>query len=197
MDRKQGDRQVPPAAPHWVAAAVGAARRVGHPARLPPAPQNCGVVVEAHVIDERSEWRTFADKASRRGARGVLAGAGCPPLPRPPLLRLLWLPNSLIRWAACWAGKRQPSAPSRLLPRCCSSCSLPPSGRLSTRPASAQDGGAGADPNRVGGPVNHLLSDGGMSTMIGGAKGVDHALVGCTAPGSRAQGVQFGEALPL
>lgn len=63
--------------------------------------RNCGVVVEAHVIDERSEWRTFADK----------------------------------------------------------------------------DGGAGADPNRVGGPVNHLLSDGGMSTMIGGAKGVDHALV--------------------
>ena len=33
------------------------------------------------------------------------------------------------------------------------------------------------DPNRVGGPVNHLLSDGGMSTMIGGAKGVDHGLV--------------------
>lgn len=24
--------------------------------------QNCGVVVEAHVIDERSEWRTFGDK---------------------------------------------------------------------------------------------------------------------------------------
>ena len=40
-----------------------------------------------------------------------------------------------------------------------------------------QDGGAGADPNRVGGPVNHLLSDGGMSTMIGGAKGVDHGLI--------------------
>lgn len=30
----------------------------------------------------------------------------------------------------------------------------------------------------MGGPVNHLLSDGGMSTMIGGAKGVDHGLVG-------------------
>ncbi|EFN54856.1 hypothetical protein CHLNCDRAFT_24273 [Chlorella variabilis] len=63
--------------------------------------RNCGVVVEAHVIDERSEWRTFADK--------VHSG--------------------------------------------------------------------GSDPNRVGGPVNHLLSDGGMSTMIGGGKGVDHALV--------------------
>ncbi|KAI7835903.1 hypothetical protein COHA_010206 [Chlorella ohadii] len=63
--------------------------------------RNCGVVVEAHVIDERSEWRTFGDK----------------------------------------------------------------------------DGGSGVDPNRVGGPVNHLLSDGGMSTMIGGAKGVDHGLV--------------------
>ena len=44
------------------------------------------MVVEAHVIDERSEWRTFGDKEGRDG---------------------------------------------------------------------------GADPNRVGGPVNHLLSDGG------------------------------------
>lgn len=25
-------------------------------------PQNCGLVVEAHIIDERSEWRTFGDK---------------------------------------------------------------------------------------------------------------------------------------
>lgn len=33
------------------------------------------------------------------------------------------------------------------------------------------------DPNRVGGPVNELLSDGGMSTMIGGGKGVDKGLV--------------------
>lgn len=49
--------------------------------------------------------------------------------------------------------------------------------------AALQDGGAGADPNRVGGPVNHLLSDGGMSTMIGGAKGVDHALVGDNTAG--------------
>lgn len=24
--------------------------------------QNCGLVVEAHIIDERSEWRTFSDK---------------------------------------------------------------------------------------------------------------------------------------
>eukprot|EP00887_Chlorella_sp_A99_P007621 scaffold20.g7621.t1 len=37
--------------------------------------------------------------------------------------------------------------------------------------------GQGVDPNRVGGPVNDLLSDGGMSTMIGGAKGVDRGLV--------------------
>ena len=27
----------------------------------------------------------------------------------------------------------------------------------------------GADPNRVGGPTNHLLSDGGLSTVIAGA----------------------------
>ena len=26
--------------------------------------QGCGLVVEAHVIDERSEWRTFSDKVS-------------------------------------------------------------------------------------------------------------------------------------
>ena len=25
-------------------------------------PQGCGLVVEAHIIDERSEWRTFGDK---------------------------------------------------------------------------------------------------------------------------------------
>lgn len=36
----------------------------------------------------------------------------------------------------------------------------------------------GADPNRVGGPVNALLSDGGLSTMIGTSnKGGDKALV--------------------
>ena len=47
----------------------GCPRRVAFPAcPLPPAaPQNCGVVVEAHVIDERSEWRTFADKVRRGG----------------------------------------------------------------------------------------------------------------------------------
>ena len=33
------------------------------------------------------------------------------------------------------------------------------------------------DPSRVGGAVNHLLSDGGMSTMIAGGRGVDHGLV--------------------
>lgn len=60
---------------------------------------NCGVVVEAHAIDERSEWRTFSDK----------------------------------------------------------------------------DAGGG-DPSRVGGPVNPLLSDGGLSTMITGGKGVDRGL---------------------
>jgi transcription initiation factor TFIIB len=35
----------------------------------------------------------------------------------------------------------------------------------------------GDDPNRVGGPVNALLSDGGMSTMIAGGKGVDRGLI--------------------
>lgn len=35
---------------------------------------------------------------------------------------------------------------------------------------------AGEDPNRVGGPVNALLSDGGLSTMISAGKGVDRGL---------------------
>ena len=34
----------------------------------------------------------------------------------------------------------------------------------------------GADPNRVGGPTNVLLNDGGLSTMIAGGKGVDKGL---------------------
>lgn len=62
--------------------------------------QSCGRVAESHMIDERSEWRTFTDKDK-----------------------------------------------------------------------------PGDDPNRVGGPVNALLSDGGMSTMISGGKGVDRGLV--------------------
>ena len=61
--------------------------------------QSCGRVAESHIIDERSEWRTFSDKDK-----------------------------------------------------------------------------PGDDPNRVGGPVNALLSDGGMSTMIGGGKGIDRGL---------------------
>ena len=33
----------------------------------------------------------------------------------------------------------------------------------------------GADPNRVGGPTNHLLSDGGLSTVIAGASNKTNA----------------------
>ena len=36
---------------------------------------------------------------------------------------------------------------------------------------------AGADPNRVGGPVNPLLSDGGMSTIIAAGKGTDRGML--------------------
>jgi transcription initiation factor TFIIB len=61
--------------------------------------RSCGVVVEARLIDERSEWRTFSDSDK-----------------------------------------------------------------------------SGADMNRVGGPVNALLSDGGLSTVIAGGKGVDRGL---------------------
>ena len=28
--------------------------------------QSCGLVAESHVIDERSEWRSFGDKVGRR-----------------------------------------------------------------------------------------------------------------------------------
>jgi len=44
---------------------TAAATAVAHPQFQPPphpAPQGCGLVVEAHIIDERSEWRTFGDK---------------------------------------------------------------------------------------------------------------------------------------
>eukprot|EP00890_Picochlorum_soloecismus_P003500 jgi/Picsp_1/4150/NSC_01659-R1_transcription initiation factor iib len=61
--------------------------------------RSCGRVAESHLIDERSEWRTFSDKDKE-----------------------------------------------------------------------------GADPNRVGGPVNALLADGGLSTTISGGKGVDKGL---------------------
>jgi transcription initiation factor TFIIB len=36
---------------------------------------------------------------------------------------------------------------------------------------------AGSDPNRVGGPVNPLLSDGGMSTIIAAGKGTDKGVL--------------------
>ena len=64
------------------------------------ASQRCGRVAESHIIDERSEWRTFGDKEKES-----------------------------------------------------------------------------ADPTRVGGPTNHLLSDGGLSTMIAADKGGDRGLV--------------------
>lgn len=32
------------------------------PFRLPSRAQECGLVAQAHIIDERSEWRTFGDK---------------------------------------------------------------------------------------------------------------------------------------
>jgi hypothetical protein len=35
--------------------------------------QGCGLVVEAHIIDERSEWRTFGDKV-RNLLQHALAG---------------------------------------------------------------------------------------------------------------------------
>ena len=42
--------------------------------------QNCGVVVEAHNIDERSEWRTFSDSvrfAALVAVGGVLQRGLC------------------------------------------------------------------------------------------------------------------------
>jgi hypothetical protein len=90
------------------------------PPHLRPVVQGCGLVVESHIIDERSEWRTFSDKVRTPPPRAL--DCLTPPLPphTPPPLPL-----------------------------------GPPS----------QDKES-ADPNRVGGPVNHLLGDGGMGTTI-------------------------------
>lgn len=89
-----------------------------------------------------------------------------------------WLVLSAARWSAAFPCAALPCVPFRRLLATCNlpACCLPPCHPAPTCPL-LQDGGAGVDPNRVGGPVNHLLSDGGMSTMIGGGKGVDHGLV--------------------
>ena len=83
--------------------------------------QNCGLVAESHVIDERSEWRSFGDKVGLK----------------PPCHQLLLASNSCLR--PMYSGR-------------------------SSHP---QEKGDHADPSRVGGPTNHLLSDGGLGTEIG------------------------------
>ena len=47
--------------------------------------QACGVVVEAHTIDERSEWRTFGDKVGALPGRRVGRGSPTLEVPRGPL----------------------------------------------------------------------------------------------------------------
>lgn len=44
-----------------------------HPPHDPPV-QSCGLVVEAHIIDERSEWRTFSDKVRQLVVSAVDGG---------------------------------------------------------------------------------------------------------------------------
>ena len=79
-------------------------------------------MAESHVIDERSEWRSFGDK--------VRLGKSLPPA-------------SL--------SKHSPSETNV-------------SRAITTH---TQEKGDHADPSRVGGPTNHLLSDGGLGTEIG------------------------------
>ena len=44
---------------------------------MPPSyRQGCGLVVESHIIDERSEWRTFSDSVSVKLSVGVSAELG-------------------------------------------------------------------------------------------------------------------------
>ena len=106
-------------------------------------------MVEAHGIDERSEWRTFGDKARAQ------------PLRRTPRTFV-----SLAR--ALSAGCALASA--RLLLPC-----LCVSGWEAAALCELQDKES-VDPTRVGGPSNHLLTDGGLSLVIGDAtKGTGNA----------------------
>jgi hypothetical protein len=43
-----------------------------------PSTQGCGLVVEAHIIDERSEWRTFGDKDKEGDDPSRVGGASNP-----------------------------------------------------------------------------------------------------------------------
>ncbi len=159
------------------------------------------------MIDERSEWRTFGDKVCTASSclwaetllilrllveqcstaaawqlcrcldnrDRAVASTAAPTDPFPPPLPVCFCPASSVVFTRI-AGQE---SPSRLL-----SCNAAaPMLTMLLLARCPQDGGSGVDPNRVGGPVNHLLSDGGMSTMIGGAKGVDHGLVGAVWQG--------------
>ena len=41
-----------------------------------PPPQDCGLVLESHAIDTRSEWRTFGDSV-RDSSGATMPGASC------------------------------------------------------------------------------------------------------------------------
>ena len=67
-------------------AAPAAGRRCPPPPSQPPprprprprCAQGCGLVVEAHIIDERSEWRTFGDKDKEGDDPSRVGGAANP-----------------------------------------------------------------------------------------------------------------------
>jgi len=70
------------------------------------------------------------------------------------------------------------SSPLSLFPSFSAALDLDPNlpGSHIASPSHRHQDDRGADPNRVGGPTNVLLSDGGLSTMISGGKGVDKGL---------------------
>lgn len=95
-------------------------------------------MVEAHIIDERSEWRTFSDKVGVNKIRMFKCRF---------LLCLPFLLTTTYGAGRYLLGERA---------ACIHMCYM----------TNMQDKES-ADPNRVGGPTNHLLEGGGLSTVIG------------------------------
>ena len=102
-------------------------------------------MVEARCIDERSEWRSFGDKVTLGLFLLHHEGPSCG--------------STLL--ACITVHPFKPVQFTRRKPRSCSTDTAFPA---------FQDGGAGVDPNRVGGPTNHLLAN-DLATDIGQGRG--------------------------
>lgn len=140
-------------------------------------------MLEANAIEETSEWRSFSESARPRNP-------ATPPLPRRTgTRRSLHLPNHVAEacdplavlrsahFSTIRRPLRQQSAPRQL-----TWCLCPPVQLLSSR---LQDKANRADPNRVGGPSNNLLTGGGLGTGIAKSEG-SFACVSCPSTTGRA-----------